>query len=221
MSWSISDYKKKWTTRDFIKASLGSVHGDVLDYGGGTQKYRGLIESAPNIVSYKAFDVAQIPGVDLVGDVHASGLESSSFDSIVCTQVLEHTEKPWQVMQEINRLCRPNGTVILSVPFLIGYHPCPNDFYRFSFQGVEALCKEWFDLEQGWTYGGLGQILIASDEFANEYSYEKFLKIEKPTNKRPSSTLVKKIWSGIYRIVESIKPMPSIYSNVGCILKKR
>lgn len=220
MSWSISEYKKEWTTRDFLKVSSLLLEGDVLDYGGGTQKYRTIIEDAPGVLSYKAFDVAKIPGVDFVGDVHQSGLEAASFDSIVCTQVLEHTEKPWEVIKEIARICKPGGTVILSVPFLIGYHPCPNDFFRFSFQGLESLCKEDFDLVQGWTYGGLDQILRASDEFSTEYSYEKFLKIESSAKKNLLHSLSKKIWVNLYRMI-GIRRIPSIYSNVGCVLKKK
>ncbi|MDD5438187.1 MAG: methyltransferase domain-containing protein [Patescibacteria group bacterium] len=220
MHWSISEYKEKWTTRDFLKASLPHLKGDVLDYGGGTQKYRSIIESAQSVTSYKAFDVAEIPGVDFVGDVHQSGLETARFDTVVCTQVLEHTERPWEVVKEIARICKAQGTVILSVPFLIGYHPCPNDFYRFSFQGVEALCQDDFELVQAWTYGGLDQILRSSDEFSTEYSYEKFLKIDTTRKKSMASSLKKKFWKLAYKIIGA-RQIPSIYSNVGCILKRK
>jgi ubiquinone/menaquinone biosynthesis C-methylase UbiE len=133
---------------------------------------------------------------------------------------LEHTERPWEVVKEIARICKTQGTVILSVPFLIGYHPCPNDFYRFSFQGVEALCQDDFELVQAWTYGGLDQILRSSDEFSTEYSYEKFLKIDMTRKKSLASSLKKKFWKLAYKVIGA-RHIPSIYSNVGCILKRK
>ncbi|MCI0503084.1 class I SAM-dependent methyltransferase [Candidatus Micrarchaeota archaeon] len=40
----------------------------------------------------------------------------SYFDAAVCSEVLEHTEKPEAVVRELARIVRPGGTVVLSVP---------------------------------------------------------------------------------------------------------
>ncbi len=38
------------------------------------------------------------------------------FDKIICTEVLEHTLDPSVVLREIQRVVKPGGTVILSIP---------------------------------------------------------------------------------------------------------
>ena len=40
-------------------------------------------------------------------------------DVVVCTEVLEHCESPYQVLQEIHKILKPNGTLILSVPNIL------------------------------------------------------------------------------------------------------
>jgi len=39
------------------------------------------------------------------------------FDKIICTEVLEHTLHPAKVIEEIARVSRPGGVVILSIPY--------------------------------------------------------------------------------------------------------
>lgn len=221
MPWPKPEYKKDWTTRDFIKASLIHVKGSVLDYGAGTQKYRKLIEAAIPDGAYKAFDVAAVPGIDFVGDVHDSKLEADRFDTVICNQVLEHTEDPAQVVIEMARICKTGGNLILSVPFMIGFHPCPQDFYRFTHQGVEQLCKEHFEPIYLTAYGGLAQILTSSDDFAREYSYENFLRIKQPPKMGLARKASRKMMNGVYSILETIHPFPAIYSNLGFVLKKK
>jgi len=38
------------------------------------------------------------------------------FDKIICTEVLEHTLDPSAVLREIQRVVKPGGTIILSIP---------------------------------------------------------------------------------------------------------
>ena len=40
----------------------------------------------------------------------------SSFDVVMCVEVIEHLENPWQLIREINRVLKKNGTAIISTP---------------------------------------------------------------------------------------------------------
>ena len=52
----------------------------------------------------------------LKGELHELDLPSASFDKIVCTEVLEHTVDPAAVLEEISRLVRPEGRVVITFP---------------------------------------------------------------------------------------------------------
>ena len=72
-------------------------------------------------------------------------LDSSSWDKewdvVVLDQILEHVERPWEVFDHIGRTCK---TAIITVPFLIGVHPCPTDYWRMTPQAIEMLASPHF-----------------------------------------------------------------------------
>ncbi len=76
---------------------------------------------------------------DLVVDAHQIPFKDSSFDLVIAGQVLEHTFKPWVVAQEIERVCKTDGTMLIEVPFNFPYHGAPYDFFRFTFTGLRSL----------------------------------------------------------------------------------
>ena len=51
--------------------------------------------------------------------------------------------------ENITRLLAPGGKLYMSVPWVWRYHPYPDDYFRFSFRGVEALFP---DLQWGTPY---------------------------------------------------------------------
>lgn len=50
------------------------------------------------------------------GEVQRLGLPPGSFDCIVCTEVLEHTAAPEEILAEIGRLLAPGGRAVITVP---------------------------------------------------------------------------------------------------------
>lgn len=50
------------------------------------------------------------------GELSKLSLPEASFDRIICTEVLEHTEDPRAVLGEIRRLIRPGGVAVITVP---------------------------------------------------------------------------------------------------------
>lgn len=50
------------------------------------------------------------------GDVVKLNLPAGSFDRVICTEVLEHTSNPEQILAELARLLTPSGRAVITVP---------------------------------------------------------------------------------------------------------
>lgn len=125
-----------------IAAAVGEHGaGDCLDCGSGRSPYRALL--ARQAATVTSVDIEDRSGaVDLLADIQAMPeIDDRSFDTVLCTQVLEHVPRPWQAMAELGRVLRPGGHLILSVPHLSAVHEPPNDFYRYTRFGLESLCE--------------------------------------------------------------------------------
>jgi len=95
-------------------------------------------------------DVAAGPGVDVVGDAHAMPFADASFDAVVLSAVLQYCYNPLRVADEVRRVLRPGGLVMVNAPFLQPYCQevgCIARF-RFSREGLCALFGEGFSIEE-------------------------------------------------------------------------
>jgi hypothetical protein len=105
------------------------------------------------------------PGIDLVGSVEALPMEDASVDLVITQEVLEHVRDPFGAMREIARVLKPGGKAYVQLPFMIGYHGCPDDFWRFTHSGMDELASRagLQVLERGATVGpatGFYRILV-------------------------------------------------------------
>lgn len=97
---------------DFIRSKLDAVAADQLepvriDLGCGPWKADGFI----------GVDIAPGPGVDVVADLtQRFPFADSSVDLLRAHDVIEHLENRIHTMNEIWRICKPNGTVDIRVP---------------------------------------------------------------------------------------------------------
>lgn len=64
---------------------------------------------------------------------------AAEFDIVICEQVLEHVVDPIQAVENLYLMLRPGGHAIVSVPFMVRYHPEPGDYWRFSADGLKIL----------------------------------------------------------------------------------
>jgi SAM-dependent methyltransferase len=130
-------------------ALLKTVHGikelgRLLDIGCGTKPYKKIL--APYVTQHIGVDhettMHDKNNIDLFGSAYAIPAENGSFDSVLCTSVLEHLEEPELALQECFRVLKPRGIAIYSVPFIWHLHEEPRDFYRFSKYGLDYLFKK-------------------------------------------------------------------------------
>jgi SAM-dependent methyltransferase len=105
--------------------------GRLLDFGCGTVPfYRAYKPFTTDIV---CADWTENLHVDLKCDLSAEvPLQSSSFDTILASDVLEHLPNPTVTWGEFHRLLASKGRVIANVPFCYGLHEEPHDYFRFT-----------------------------------------------------------------------------------------
>ncbi|MFZ6015909.1 MAG: class I SAM-dependent methyltransferase [Patescibacteria group bacterium] len=134
------------------KISLIAKSGSILDLGGGKrfQKWLAPYKSLFNEADYKTFDYDSTTGADIVGDIHQIPLPDNSFDSVICSSVLEHVQDPRQAVKEIHRILKPGGAVFVMVPSIYPYHARPGhypDYWRFFEDTLNELFKDFTQVE--------------------------------------------------------------------------
>src|SRR4029078_9771466 len=118
------------------KAKIVPGGSRVLDVGAGTAPYRDLFSHC----EYRTHDFAeygkyqdgsegQYTKLDYVSDICSIPVLNSSFDVVVCTEVLEHVPRPIDALQEMVRVLRPNGRLFITAPLGSGQHQQPFHFY--------------------------------------------------------------------------------------------
>lgn len=101
------------TTAMFVQNANASLRGGVLDLGCGSMPYKRLFLGNP------ASEVTAWTGVDIrpVGDrqmdAHALDFPDDSFDTVLCTNLLNYCLSPLQVLSECHRVLRKGGRLVV------------------------------------------------------------------------------------------------------------
>ncbi len=126
--------------RAIRSAVAAYARGRLLDAGAGRGAYRSLLER--HCERCESLDAVDCGGIDHVADLQNTGLPAAQYDTIVCTQVLQHLPEPQQAIAEIARMLRPGGRVIVTVPHLVWLHNEPHDYLRFTPHGLRHMVEE-------------------------------------------------------------------------------
>jgi len=79
--------------------------------------------------------------VDVWGDGHSLPFLDRSFDVVLLLDVLEHVRNDDLVVEEIERVLKPEGRLVLQVPFLYPVHDYPHDYRRYTGEGLKLLLR--------------------------------------------------------------------------------
>lgn len=124
--------RDNWIKQQALKVKKGAR---VLDVGAGSCLYRKLFAHC----EYKTQDFVQLNDnqlfgnkygkIDYVSDICSIPVEKSSFDVIICTEVLEHLPEPILAIREFARILKPEGRLIITAPLGSGLHQLPYHYY--------------------------------------------------------------------------------------------
>lgn len=144
-------------------AAISRRNGHVLDVGGGAfferLARRGHVwESFTILEPRPGLDTSSHDNVQLVlGDGQALPFAEGSFDEVLAIQVLEHVFRPDVLVQEMWRVLRPNGRMIIMVPQSGNLHQVPHHyanltrFWLFEIaQRLHAEVEVWKPLGGAW-----------------------------------------------------------------------
>lgn len=116
------------------------AHGRTLDAGAGDMSCTFLLK--PRVQEYVSMDIEPHHPETIQGDIQAMQFPGNSFDTVFCCMVLEHIPHPVRAMQEMCRVLRADGFIILVLPHLGYLHGEPHDYWRFTRHGIHSLAEE-------------------------------------------------------------------------------
>jgi ubiquinone/menaquinone biosynthesis C-methylase UbiE len=146
----VLDQKLDFQTKLLITESV-KPNTNWLDLGCGLKPYAPLFAGT----SYIGIDiqVSGRPGILKDADIYFDGTNipfgDSTFEGILCTQVMEHVSNIEFLVSECNRVLKKNGVILLTVPFIQREHEQPFDFRRFtSFGLIQTFENHGFKIEK-------------------------------------------------------------------------
>lgn len=126
-----------------IKNASRFIKGRTLDVGCATKPYEFL------------FDVPVYHGLEIDSTIHRAEsradfyydggrfpFQDEEYESAITNQVLEHVFNPDEFLSEINRVLKPGGHFLLTIPFVWDEHEQPYDYARYSSFGLKHLLEK-------------------------------------------------------------------------------
>jgi len=111
--------------------------------------------------AWTGIDMQSGAGVDVVADIHELPHDwTNRFSGVLCSEVLEHVSKPWVGLKELRRVTKPGGWVVITTLFAFPEHGFPNDYFRYTREGLASLLSEagWTDIETA--YAGEFELML-------------------------------------------------------------
>lgn len=113
----------------------------ILDLGCGRKPYQPFFLDKSS--SYIGVDVTHSEFIDILCDCEKLPFIDSCFSGILCLQVLEHTDDPIVVVDEIFRVLKLNGLLFLSTHGNWPIHGAPHDYWRWTPHGLKRLLTDF------------------------------------------------------------------------------
>lgn len=162
---------------EFIYSFSKSINKDqvVLDIGAGSAPYRNFF----NHCKYITQDAMPLKPeqlrhggysqIDIISDINKITLKNHSVDVIISTEVLEHVPYPIDAINEMIRILKPNGTLVLTAPLGSGLHQQPYHFYGgYTPFWYKLFLKDFSEIEikpNGNSYNSIGQEILRLASF--------------------------------------------------------
>lgn len=126
-----NDYQSKATgyfsnTRTDIEPAIPSFSESILEIGCGTGATLAWLKTSGRckfttgieLVAQQAESAAKVVDRVVQGSIETVDLASwtERFDLILCLDVLEHLNDPWELIERLSRLLKPGGRLVASIP---------------------------------------------------------------------------------------------------------
>lgn len=97
------------------------------------------LDFAPKTMQKMRKKISQVNYV--VGDALKTPFKSAYFKNVVCGEVIEHILEPNKLLKELNRICKPGGTIVISTPNL--EFDDPEHLWEFKEKDLRQMLKPY------------------------------------------------------------------------------
>lgn len=168
-----------------ISEIASNFKGKLLDFGCGAKPYKELFVNVDEYVGVD-FNSEGHSHKDEVIDFYYNGevlpFENNTFDSIFTSEVFEHVFNLKNILNELNRVLKIDGRVLITCPFVWEEHEIPNDYARYTqFALKNLISNAGFEIiefkKSGNTLQAIHQLFIVyiNDFWLNNvYFFSKF-----------------------------------------------
>jgi SAM-dependent methyltransferase len=166
------------------KRLLGDTHyfkGLLVDVGCGEKPYYKFIR--PGVGRYIGLEVgttcADIRGkVDVLTSHFSSPFKDESLDTILLSQVLEHTYEPVRLLASVRGMLKRTGYLIATAPKTECIHEIPYDYFRYTPYSLELIFRDaGYEVLSIEPVGTFGEVLVVTflGFFARKLQYSSTL----------------------------------------------
>lgn len=116
-----------------------TLRGRVVDVGGGhAPDYFDFFKKSDSH-TVEVLD-GSMTGIDFEKD--ALPYAEGTADTVILCNVLEHIYDHQFILREVHRILAVEGTLIGFVPFWVGYHPDPHDYFRYTPEALTRMLSD-------------------------------------------------------------------------------
>lgn len=168
--------------------ALGSIEGArVLEIGSREVTGESAMRKKLTNATYVGFDYYPGENVDVVGDVHKLSSyfkKEDKFDLIYSLACFEHFAMPWIAAEEICKMLKVGGYVLIETHFSFTSHERPWNFFQYSDLGLKALfppAMGFLCVDAGMSNPIVGRFSAYADEYLQNrlvtglYCHSEFL----------------------------------------------
>jgi len=117
--------------------------GRVLDIGGGEKpSYLRFFKISADLEFINLDIKAKTAALRIDLEKDKLPFVDRSMDKILLFNILEHIYNYPFLLKEVHRVLKDNGEAIGFVPFLVGFHPDPHDYFRFTRESLENIFRD-------------------------------------------------------------------------------
>lgn len=146
--WHLMTGNRRQLRRRQRRLLAEQVPRRVLEIGSGQRRgsryFQSAVDLAPPTSSFTMTDLNPRLGHPVL-DITTLEEFSEQFDLVLCCNVLEHISDIPAAVRGLAQVCDDAGWVFVSTPFVYPYHDEPNDFWRPTSHGLDALFRSCFD----------------------------------------------------------------------------
>jgi SAM-dependent methyltransferase len=151
------------TMTESLLPCLTALQGRIADLGAGHVPFYEAY--APAVQEVVCVDwpnsLHGVTHADVIADLGRSlPFAAASFDGVLLSSVLEHLADPVAALEEVSRVLRPGGALVLEVPFLYWLHEEPHDFGRYTEHALRCFADiAGLEVKQLEAYGGIAAVI--------------------------------------------------------------